>query len=160
MVVTSGFNVTPPYMTTHTLSCEYRVISYKFCNEILTKREEDDHLSKCRQAIVDCPNNCDVKTITRDGVEEHINVECGKTTIDCLFAAFGCNERVTRSQLSNHVHTVSHWEMLIAQHMKLELKCTTLSTLHTQSRDNCLEESDRLKEQLLEKDIKIEALKR
>ncbi|KAI3378311.1 hypothetical protein SNEBB_007157 [Seison nebaliae] len=83
--------------------CMKRDIICEFCNETLSSKNEEDHLNKCGNFLLPCPNNCSPKEIPRSKMKNHLENECVKQEIECLFYECGCPFKGLRSQMAKHM---------------------------------------------------------
>jgi len=61
-----------------------------------------DHLSNCAKYPEPCPNQCEIGTVPRFNMEEHLT-QCPLQLVECEFAQAGCQVRVPRQDLAHHM---------------------------------------------------------
>ena len=116
-------------------SCEY-CCEYKSTFEDVTK----NHHHQCNRFPVMCPNKCQEAPFERQKVENHVKVECPLTEVNCPLHYAGCEVRLPRKDIPEHMRdTVTH----------LTLLATVTQTL--------LKENQELKQQLEVKQSTSEA---
>ena len=73
--------------------CEFKAAYEQVCN---------DHYPKCVKYPVPCPNKCEIGTVERGNLEQHVS-ECPLQVVECEFAHAGCSEKITQKDLPKHM---------------------------------------------------------
>jgi len=86
-----------------TTKCDYRLVSCHLCDtEEILYLNLKEHLEKdCEGVTITCPNRCSVQ-LKRKEIEQH-RQECRFELIPCEFASCGCNARLTRIAMAEHL---------------------------------------------------------
>ena len=93
--------------------CPKRPFTCKFCQfKAAYEQVCNDHYPKCVKYPVSCPNKCDIRTVERSNVEQHVS-ECPFQVVECGFAIAGCSEKITRTDLPKHM------ELSVQKHLVL-----------------------------------------
>ena len=115
--------------------CGKRPVTCKYCSEY--KSDFDDvvgnHLSVCPRYTLKCPNDCGAFP-ERQNMEDHMNLHCPRTEINCDFFNVGCQKKFARNQKSSHLENAmsTHLSLIAASHSELTLSHANLSTSVTQ----------------------------
>ncbi|KAM9987639.1 hypothetical protein ACTFIZ_000133 [Dictyostelium cf. discoideum] len=136
------------------------------CTDEFRLKTLGQHLQTCGFQMEDCPN-CYSKII-RKSLEQHIDVECLKTEIECfecdsivergdmdfhlgndcpdkvipcILSDTGCNGRFKRSELSNHLQSIEHISNLNKKFDELNEKLKAIE-ISTQTRDDSLAQKE------------------
>ena len=64
------------------------------------------HDKICKQKILPCPNKC-TKTMPRQDIEKHVELECEYTVIACKYKNIGCTTEMKRGDMEAHEHNDS-----------------------------------------------------
>ncbi|XP_070578121.1 TNF receptor-associated factor 3-like [Ptychodera flava] len=142
--------------------CQYRQIMCKFCGESTTNEDLRHHLEVCRMAPVACPNNCGVKNLPRQELEQHLE-KCPLQQSSCHFNEYGCEFRGTCFEVQDHIsHSANEHLLLVkSSHSRLELKYTQLDRRFTEmeNQKSIMENRFRqMEEELLEEKEKVKQL--
>ena len=155
-------------------NCQYiNVTCYRGCGQTVAKRHLPHHLSKvcpkrdftceycgfkstyeevcnkhwpeCAKYPLPCPNKCGIAKVQRGFLEQHLN-ECPSQQVDCEFCHAGCEEKIQRKDLEEHMeqNLQKHLSMLslfAAQRLAQNEKET--AQLRTDMQ-NQLEEKDKI----------------
>lgn len=102
----------------HESLCYYRYSTCEDCNENI--RLNTDHEDICKKKIIEC--TCK-ELIMRCDILEHKNNFCDISIINCIYKDFGCNQKIHRYYLSQHLNSqvsyhLSLLEKLIANTSK------------------------------------------
>ena len=135
----------------HVVVCPKRLWKCQYCDYVSTSDAELEHVMNCTHYPTACPNQCDVGTIPRCQVEEHLTV-CPLEVIACEFSDAGCSVRMTRVDLQRHMDEFQQQHLLSATVLNLKLTKETIA-----EKDHQLAEKDR---QLAGKDKQIVALQK
>ena len=127
----------------HSTSCPRRPWKCNFCSfqgtyEVGT----NNHLPICVKYPEPCPNQCEIGTIPRCKVDQHLT-RCPLQLVECEFAKFSCQERVLRQDLAQHME----------EGAQRHLRCMTLFNLRlTRELNQQMAEKD---QQMAEKDERL-----
>ena len=135
----------------HIESCLKRQWKCQYCDFSSTMDEEMDHVMNCPHYPTACPNQCDVGTMPRRDIEEHLTI-CPLELVACEFMDVGCTVRSTRQDLKRHMEESQQEHLLSATLLNLRLTKETIA-----EKDRQLAEKDRL---LAEKDKQVEELQK
>ena len=112
-------------ITDHEEACPNRLFDCEYCLEFRSTIDDivRNHHPKCRVYPVDCPNDCGTGLL-RHEVKHHTSTDCPLEVIGCDFEYAGCNVRLARNKLPDHLTEgiVSHMS-LQAAHYKREIAC-------------------------------------
>ena len=111
-------------MTKHQADeCHKRPYSCNYCREYKSTFEDVayKHYPVCKCYPLSCPNHCTPYAIERQSLEEHLNKDCPLAFINCDFNHAGCEVKLPRQDMPNHLqeNMVSHVSLLAAQNLKL-----------------------------------------
>ena len=67
------------------------------CEDVTT-----NHWPVCPSRPVPCPNECGIYP-ERQNLDSHLDKACPLTVIDCSFSYAGCNERLSRKDMPDHI---------------------------------------------------------
>ena len=116
--------------------CPNRYHECKYCGEKgMYAHITQVHDKICKQKILPCPNKC-TKTIPRQDIEYHVELECEYTVIACKFKIIGCMTEMKRGDMAAHEQD---------------------DNLHLSKALNALVEMQESKFQLQEKVLKLES---
>lgn len=101
----------------HIYECIYREIQCRNncgCKDKILFLNEDAHMKICPNELIHCPQLCG-RSIMRKNIDEHYKNECVNTLFPCLYHEFGCEEKVLKSKLNEHLDTAfdEHNNMII-----------------------------------------------
>ncbi len=116
--------------------CSKRPFSCDYCHDY-TSTEDDvllNHRPVCKCYPVSCPNSCTPHTIERQNLEKHLNEECPLQEVDCEFKYAGCETKLPRKDMADHVS--SSKEMV--RHMSLLARQNQALTAQLQERDQVI----------------------
>ena len=112
-------------ITDHEEACPSRLFDCEYCLEFRSTIDDivRNHHPKCRVYPVDCPNDCGTGLL-RHEVKHHTSTDCPLEITGCDFEYAGCNVRLARNKLPDHLTEgiVSHMS-LQAAHYKREIAC-------------------------------------
>ena len=79
------------------------------------------HWPVCKKYPMTCPNHCTVYAIERENMEEHLEYDCPRQRVNCEFNFTGCEVKLPREDLSDHLESnqVQHMSMLAAMNQRL-----------------------------------------
>ena len=87
----------------HAESCTKRPWECKYCAVKCTFGEgEGKHLATCPKVPDPCPNGCEVGSVERCNMEQHLSV-CPLEPVACEMKEFGCSVVVPRKELPTHM---------------------------------------------------------
>lgn len=97
-------------LSAHMKSCIDRTIACELCGEAILARHLEDHLRRCPDASMYCPNHCllspgnstDVHMLRRRDLKAHLK-ECPNEIIACEFHELGCSFRGYRKAMPRHM---------------------------------------------------------
>ena len=72
------------------------------CTDTYTRITED-HWPECEKFPLQCPNECSSDSIQRQSLKRHLNEDCLQQEIACEFSYSGCNSRVKRFKMNEHM---------------------------------------------------------
>ena len=130
----------------HTDSCLKRPWTCQYCDFVSTCDAEVDHLVNCTRYPTCCPNQCEAGALPRWDVEEHLT-KCPLEVVNCVFADVGCNVKIARRDVSQHMEESQQQHLLSATLLNLRLTRETIA-----EKDRQLAEKD---QQLAEKDKQV-----
>ncbi len=92
------------YLKTHQrIACPNRPHSCKHCQLEGTYQDiENNHVPVCPKYPVTCPNECEVSSLQRDQLEQHLG-ECPLAMVECELGEVGCEEKLQRKDLDKHM---------------------------------------------------------
>ena len=135
----------------HEEACPKRPWKCQYCDYASTLDAKMDHVMNCTHYPTACPNQCDVGTIPRCQIEEHL-ATCPLEVVPCEFSDAGCSVKTTRLDLKRHMDEFQQQHLLSATILNLKLTKETIA-----EKDRQLAEKDR---QLTEKDEQITVLQK
>ena len=104
------------HITTHQKgACPKRPYSCEYCHEYDSTFEDvtKNHHHQCNKFPVTCPNKCQEAPFERQKVENHVKVECPLTEVNCPLHYAGCEVRLPRKDMPEHMRdTVTHLTLL------------------------------------------------
>lgn len=86
----------------HEETCKFRPLECPHCKQLVESSKMEDHLANCKCLPVDCPK-CNLQ-IQRGDVEHHKKVICPEETVTCQFADRGCDAKMKRKALKDHLN--------------------------------------------------------
>ena len=97
----------------HVRVCPKCPFTCQYCGFKATYEQvHNDHYLKCIKYPVPCPNKCEVGTVKRGNLEQHVS-DCSLQVVECEFAHAGCSEKITRK---DHL---KHMELSVQKHLVL-----------------------------------------
>ena len=137
----------------HEEACPKHPWKCQYCDYASTLDAEMDHVMNCTHYPMACPNQCDVGTIPRCQIEEHL-ATCLLEVVPCEFSDAGCSVKTTRLDLKRHMDEFQQQHLLSATILNLKLTKETIA-----EKDHQLAEKDRQlaekEKQLAEKDQQL-----
>lgn len=111
--------------------CPERPFTCEYCGNFESTYEDvtNNHWPVCDKYLVPCPNSCG-ETLQHQNVENHTADECPLTEIDCDFKYVGCEVRLPRKDMPEHLtkKLVAHVSLLTGSHKKLKEENKQLKT--------------------------------
>ncbi len=84
--------------------CPKRLVECKYCKLKFPLNNMDIHFGDCNLFPMTCPNGCsDSLLIPRSLIPEHLQNECPLKLLSCSLEAFGCVEKIRRSEMGTHL---------------------------------------------------------
>ncbi len=83
-------------------SCMKRPFTCKYCKFWCTFDVVCKHYGQCTKFPLLCPNKCEVESVERGKMTEHLS-ECPLQLVDCELAHAGCSEKIERNKLREHM---------------------------------------------------------
>ena len=105
----------------HAVSCDKRPWECEYCGLKCTVGEgEGKHWPDCHKFPEPCPNGCEVGSVERCGVEQHLSV-CPLEPVACEMKEFGCSVVVPRRELATHMREseLQHLTAMTALNLRL-----------------------------------------
>ncbi|CAI8016373.1 TNF receptor-associated factor 4, partial [Geodia barretti] len=96
-------------------ACPKRPYSCEHCHEYESTFEDvtKNHYPQCVKYPVTCPNKCRDAPFERQNVNNHVKDECPLTEVDCPLHYAGCEVRLPRKDMPEHMtDTVTHLTLL------------------------------------------------
>ncbi|XP_065887461.1 TNF receptor-associated factor 3-like isoform X1 [Dysidea avara] len=98
-----GMTLQQQYLTTHVKKeCPRIKVDCQYCH-ITGEHQfiESEHKEQCPKFPIACPNKCEVGSVPRDDVEEHMKM-CPLELVQCEYHVVGCEERMARKDQKKH----------------------------------------------------------
>ncbi|CAI8002704.1 TNF receptor-associated factor 6 [Geodia barretti] len=105
----------------HAVSCDKRPWECEYCGLKCTVGEgEGKHWPHCHKFPEPCPNGCEVGSVERCGMEQHLSV-CPLEHVACEMKEFGCSVVVPRRELATHMREseLQHLTAMTALNLRL-----------------------------------------
>ena len=117
--------------------CPNRDHECKYCGEKGTYAHITQvHDKICKQKIFPCPNKC-TKTMPRQDIEKHVELECEYTVIACKFKNIGCTTEMKRGDMATHEQDTNlHLSKALDTVVKLQDYITELQDSNTKLQSN------------------------
>ena len=104
--------------------CSKRPYSCEYCEDYESTFEDitTNHWPVCPSLPVPCPNECGASP-KLGSLDNHVENECPLQLVDCAFKCAGCNERLPRKDIPDHItqSLALHMSLLATSHQQ-ELK--------------------------------------
>ena len=111
--------------------CSNRSYHCAYCNiQDTYDKIVNIHYKQCPEHPVPCPNaRCQVRDIKRKQLDDHLK-ECPEELIDCPFAEAGCNKKIHRCRLENHMtsEVQKHLSMLMGAYKEVKRRLEELES--------------------------------
>ena len=135
--------------------CAKRDFVCKHCNFKGTYKEvTTKHLPECKYVPLQCPNLCGV-SCDREDMDGHMKI-CRLEEVACDFKDLGCDERVPREELNEHLRKYSHKHLMLAASLALKNKEDFTKEIQEQ-REKHETEKQELKRTLEEQEVELQA---
>ena len=106
--------------------CPKRPFSCDYCRDYESTFEDvaNNHWPECKCYPMSCPNECMPYAVERQNLTHHLTSECSHAVIECDFNYVGCEVKLPRKDMSDHIreNSLSHISLLAAQNQKLAAK--------------------------------------
>ncbi|XP_065920304.1 TNF receptor-associated factor 4-like [Dysidea avara] len=118
-----GITMQQQYLTSHVEEeCVCRKIACQYCH--ITEEYqfiEDEHKEQCPKVPIPCPNKCEVGSVLRGDVEEHMKM-CPLELIQCEYHVVGCEERIVRKDQTKHNKEKIEEHLAFAMHKLTDMQ--------------------------------------
>ncbi len=105
----------------HTISCPKRPWKCQYCDfESTHDIGTNDHTPCCDNYPLPCPNQCEIGTVPRCQADSHL-LECPLQLVECEFAGAGCDMKVSRRDLADHMTESVQHHLLTTTLLNLQL---------------------------------------
>ena len=153
-----GQQVQKHQLATHIVNeCLKRDFTCMYCGFKATYEVvSEKHWPECQNYPLPCPNRCQIGAVERNTLEDHLNI-CHLQVVDCDFSYAGCNEKLQRQDMENHIekNAQKHLALIAAASMKLS---QDFEQKLQEQRDIFQEQLHLMKQDLQQKDTQIQAL--
>ncbi len=116
------------------------------------RRNFQSHYSKCQNFPLNCPNGCSVTKMKREHMPTH-REQCPLEPVQCPFQEAGCETRLVRKDLEEHLASQSQQHLLLTlrKTQSLEQECSQSKKKNTELEQKCntLEERCKKLEQVV-----------
>ncbi len=106
----------------HEVRCSDDTYTCEYCNSFTSTYSDviNNHWPKCKSHPVPCPNECG-EDLKRSEVDMHVTCECELTVVQCDFADSGCEVKLTRIEMADHVEVgaLDHISLLASKNSAL-----------------------------------------
>ena len=109
-------------LSSHEPTCPKRQLPCEYCGLQFRLSDLFPHYATCPEYPVVCRNKCPAGKVPRKYEESHYTSECSKELVECQLAAFGCSERVPRSEMGDHLVTCAPQRTLSLANTVLKLQ--------------------------------------
>uniref|UniRef100_A0A7E4W4J1 RING-type E3 ubiquitin transferase n=1 Tax=Panagrellus redivivus TaxID=6233 RepID=A0A7E4W4J1_PANRE len=94
--------------------CLKRSTVCEYCKKSIPFKTVKNHLKACPEAIIDCPNGCDLKGRPRRIINDHLDI-CPRKGSVCPFGEFGCDYTGGKANLQKHIKNepITHLNLLL-----------------------------------------------
>ena len=118
--------------------CSKRMIKCKYCSkEDHFEKINGRHTTVCKEYPVNCPRGCTLSAgIKRKNLAKHMEI-CPLERVQCPFSGAGCDIRVLRKDLSDHmeVNTQQHMMKMMTAYSKLKVEYVNLFSEHSKLKE-------------------------
>ena len=125
----------------HLNECSFESVPCDACQFIVLRQNlKHHHTNECIQRVVVC-QHCQIQFL-HSGIEAHkgsivdfkwtankLIEKCEETISDCPFEIYGCEEKIARKNIDNHVNSPKHIRILLKEIVSLNEKVRKLEQL-------------------------------
>ena len=132
----------------HESKCLKKTVVCEYCKVFQCLRHElSQHWESCGHYPIVCPRGCGAK-VTRLGLYRHFEASCPFTVVDCEYAYAGCDIRVSRKCMREHMNQSmkDHLALLTKKYSKLQLEHERERENNRQLEINLEEQKDKVRE--------------
>ena len=86
-----------------------------------------EHEKVCSKKILSCPNPECMRTMQRQHLRKHLDVECASTVVTCKYKGIGCDVKVSRKNMLAHEDAESRLHLYMAMDRIGKLEATVKS---------------------------------
>ena len=104
----------------HADHCSKRPWRCQYCEFTSLIDFGEHHIKECIKYPVPCPNNCAVGSVARCDIKKHL-LECPLELVTCEFSEVGCNLKIARQELGQHMMENQQQHMLLVAFLNLNL---------------------------------------
>ena len=124
------------HLTDHVKTeCPRRTVSCQYCNDVGEYQFiEGQHKEECPKFPVQCPNECEIKSLHRDEVEEHKKV-CPLEVIQCDYHVVGCKVKMARKDMNTHKQEMMEVHLSLSIDELMETKVQLKSSQNNLKRE-------------------------
>ena len=123
--------------------CVLRKVDCHYCHTTGEHQHiESEHKEQCSKFPIACINKCEVGSVPRDDVEEHMK-NCPLELIQCEYQMVGCEERIARKDQKKHNK----------EKVEKHLSCTKQALTVTQKHLKAIEDKTNINNNLLSKQL-------
>ena len=110
--------------------CPQRPYTCEFCGEYASMFEDvaHNHYQACRRFPLPCPNGCSESGVEREELANHMQERCPLTVVPCPFSYAGCEEKLPRQALADHL-AGCHMPQLLPGHGQEEVTKNTIADM-------------------------------
>jgi hypothetical protein len=95
----------------HLIKCDFRNEICNDCKLSFPFRHLEQHSTVCPKLKIKCSQGCG-ETILRENESEHFEHKCVKTEITCPFNTIGCDLKMLRGNLNEHLEKENQYHLL------------------------------------------------
>ncbi len=151
-------------------NCSERPFSCDYCRDYNSTQGDVlfNHLPVCKCYPVSCPHECTPYAVERQKLEKHLNEECPLQEVECVFKYAGCETKLPRKDMPEHLkENIGHMSLLARQNQALarqnqELMAKLLEKdeqIRRMMEENRIEMKDGIERLAIDQDEKRERLK-
>nr|CAX73936.1 TNF receptor-associated factor 3 [Schistosoma japonicum] len=118
--------------------CPKRNVQCKFCGAKFSVEKEAKHISYCREYPLPCPNKCEMTSIPRSLIPEHLKNECSRQNLRCPFNIHGCEYRGRKYKMDQHLELslIKHLNLLNLSVQQMSLLIEAQTKTYTEIRNS------------------------
>jgi hypothetical protein len=140
-----GIRVYREVLLFHKENCEHRKVNCVYCEESVALIDLSTHHGLCTNYPCICQCN---QIIQRKQINQHILKDCPKTILPCCFSHLGCEAKIERSQLTEHVNSNLGNHLLYMMETKKTKAKPNIEYLFKEQRDEFSSEIRELRESI------------